>query len=100
MCRLSPIRRESIPELDSASVLCYHMIARQGKSTPSKEVGHDKERSLVMPMGISQSELSGNVRGEVASIGKLGCSRAHGSPELFVCKARLPEGGNGSSAVR
>ena len=29
---------------------------------PSKEVGHDTERSLVMPMGVSRSELSGNVR--------------------------------------
>jgi hypothetical protein len=28
---------------------------------PSKEVGHDTERGLVMPMGVSQSELSGNV---------------------------------------
>jgi hypothetical protein len=51
---------------------------------PSKEVGHDTERSLVMPMGISQSELSGNVRGEAASIVKVRCLRAHGSPELFV----------------
>jgi hypothetical protein len=30
---------------------------------PNKEVGHDTERSLVMPMGVSQSELPGNVRG-------------------------------------
>jgi hypothetical protein len=30
---------------------------------PSKEVGHDKKRSLVMPMGVSLSELSGNVAG-------------------------------------
>jgi len=28
---------------------------------PSKEVGHDTERSLVMPMGVSLSELSGSV---------------------------------------
>jgi len=28
---------------------------------PSKEVEHDTETSLVMPMGVSQSELSGNV---------------------------------------
>jgi len=28
---------------------------------PSKEVGHETERSLVMPMGVSLSELSGNV---------------------------------------
>jgi len=28
---------------------------------PSKEVGHDTKRGLVMPMGVSQSELSGNV---------------------------------------
>jgi hypothetical protein len=25
---------------------------------PGKEVGHDKDRSLVMPMGVSLSELS------------------------------------------
>jgi hypothetical protein len=30
---------------------------------PSKEVGHDTDRSLVMPMGVSQSELPGNVGG-------------------------------------
>jgi hypothetical protein len=60
---------------------------------PSKEVGHDTERSLVMPMGVSQSELPGNVRGEVASIGKRRCWRAVGSPELFVYKARLPRRG-------
>jgi hypothetical protein len=29
---------------------------------PSKEVGHDTERSLVVPMGVSQSELPGSVR--------------------------------------
>jgi hypothetical protein len=29
---------------------------------PSKEVGHDTERSLVMPMGVSLSELPGSVR--------------------------------------
>jgi hypothetical protein len=28
---------------------------------PSKEVGHDKKRSLVMPMGVSLSELPGSV---------------------------------------
>ena len=28
---------------------------------PSKEVGHDTERSLVVPMGVSSSELSGGV---------------------------------------
>jgi len=51
-----------------------------------------------MPMDVSPWELPGNVRGEVASIGKVRCLRAHGSPELFVCKARLPRRGNGSSA--
>jgi hypothetical protein len=30
---------------------------------PSKEVGHDKKRGLVMPMGVSRSELPGSVRG-------------------------------------
>ena len=65
---------------------------------PSKEVGHDTERSLVMPMGVSQSELPGSVRGKVASIGKARYWRAHGSPELFVCKARLPRRDNGSTA--
>jgi len=34
---------------------------RQEWSTPSKEVGHDTKRGLVMPMGVSLSELSGNV---------------------------------------
>jgi hypothetical protein len=29
---------------------------------PSKEVGHDKERSLVMPMGVSLSALSGGIK--------------------------------------
>jgi len=29
---------------------------------PSKEVGHDTDRSLVMQMGVSLSELPGNVR--------------------------------------
>jgi hypothetical protein len=29
---------------------------------PSKEVGHDTERSLVMPMGVSRSELPGSVK--------------------------------------
>jgi hypothetical protein len=29
---------------------------------PSKEVGHDTERSLVVPMGVSQSELPGSIR--------------------------------------
>ena len=28
---------------------------------PSKEVGYDTERSLVMPMGVSLSELSGSI---------------------------------------
>jgi hypothetical protein len=35
-----------------------------------KEVGHDKKRSLVMPMGLSSWELPGNARGEVVSIGR------------------------------
>jgi hypothetical protein len=65
---------------------------------PSKEVGHDTETSLVVPMGVSQAELSGSVRGEVASIGKVHRWRAIGSPEFFVCKTRLPRRGNGSSA--
>jgi len=30
---------------------------------PSKEVGHDTERSVVMPMGVSSRELPGSVRG-------------------------------------
>jgi len=51
---------------------------------PSKEVRRDTDRSLVMPMGVSLSELPGNVRGEAASIGKVRCWRAIGSPELFV----------------
>ena len=51
---------------------------------PSKEVGHDTERSLVMPMVVSWSKLPGSVRGEVASIGKVRCWRAVGSPELLV----------------
>jgi hypothetical protein len=29
---------------------------------PGKEVGHDRETSLVMPMGISLPELFGSVR--------------------------------------
>ena len=29
---------------------------------PSKEVGHDTNRGLVVPMGVSLSELSGSVR--------------------------------------
>jgi len=65
---------------------------------PSKEVGYDTQRSLVMPMDVSLSELPGNVMWEAVSIGKVRCWRASGSPELFVCKARLPIRGNGSSA--
>jgi len=56
---------------------------------PSKEVRHDTERSLVMPMDVSSLELPGNVRGEVVSRGKVRFWRAIGSPELFVYKARL-----------
>jgi hypothetical protein len=58
---------------------------------PSKEVGHDTKRSLVMPMDISSWELPGSV-GEVASIVRVRCWRAIGSLELFVYKARLPRG--------
>jgi hypothetical protein len=29
---------------------------------PSKEVGHDTNRGLVMPMGVSSSELPGSVK--------------------------------------
>ena len=65
---------------------------------PGKEVAHDTDRSLVMPMGVSLSELSDNVRGGVVSIGRVRCWRAIGSPELFVCKARLLRRGNGGSA--
>ncbi len=54
-----------------------------------KEVRHDTERSLVMPMVVSLLELLGNVREEVVSRGKVRCRRAIGSPELFVYKARL-----------
>jgi len=50
--------------LDTASVLCYHKNVRQEKSMPSKEVGHEKDRGLVMPMGVSSSELSGKVTGD------------------------------------
>jgi hypothetical protein len=28
---------------------------------PGKEVGHDKKRSLVMPVGVSLSELPGSI---------------------------------------
>jgi hypothetical protein len=53
---------------------------------PGKEVGHDKKRSLVVPMGVSLSELPGGVGG-----GRLGTWvhrwRATGSPELFVREA-------------
>jgi hypothetical protein len=73
------------------------MLGKNGQ-LPSKEVGHDTKRGLVMPMDVSLSELPGNVRGGVASIGKVRCLRAVGSPELFVCEARLPSRGNGSSA--
>jgi len=59
---------------------------------PSKEVGHDTDRSLVMQMGVSLSELPGNVRGEVASIVKVRCWRADGSPELFVIRQGSQEG--------
>jgi len=33
---------------------------------PGKEVGHDKNRSLAMPMGISLSELPSGVTGRSA----------------------------------
>jgi hypothetical protein len=65
---------------------------------PGKEVGHDTDRSLVMQMGVSLSELPGNVRGEVASIVKVRCWRADGSPELFVGNGRATRRAVGSSA--
>jgi hypothetical protein len=30
---------------------------------PSKEVGHDEKRGLVMPLGVSSSELPGSIGG-------------------------------------
>ena len=30
---------------------------------PSKEVGHDQKRGLVMPMGVSSGKLPGSVGG-------------------------------------
>ena len=45
-------------------------IVRQEQSMPGKEVGHDTDRSMVVPMGFSSSELAGNAKGEVVSIGR------------------------------
>jgi len=38
------------------------MNVRQEWLVPSKEVGHDTNRGLVMPMGVSLSELPGSIR--------------------------------------
>lgn len=46
---------------DIASVLCYNMFVRQERPMPGKEVGHDTDTSLVVPMGIPRWGLSGNV---------------------------------------
>jgi hypothetical protein len=40
------------------------MNARQKESMPGKEVGHDTQRSLVMPMDVSSWELPGSVGGK------------------------------------
>ena len=61
MCKLPPIQGESILNLDTASVLCYDIRAGHEKSMSGKEVGHDTQRGLVVPMGVSSSELSGGV---------------------------------------
>ena len=52
-------------------VFCYHIYARQMELMPGKEVGHDKNRSLVVPMGVSLSELPGGVGWR--SAGQSGC---------------------------
>ena len=57
----NPIYREAIHILDTTAISCYHINVRQGKSMPSKEVGHDTQRGLVVPVGVSSSELSGSV---------------------------------------
>jgi hypothetical protein len=56
---LSP--QESRHILDTTFVFCYHIGVGQRESMPGKEVGHDKKRSLVMPMGVSLSGLPGSV---------------------------------------
>ncbi len=43
---------------------CFAIIEVPGKSgRPGKEVGHDTDRGVVMPVGLSQLGLSGNLRG-------------------------------------
>ena len=53
-----------------------------------KEVGHGKDASVVMPLGVSWSELSASVnRRRVSEMSSRMCwRRAVGSPELFVVR--------------
>jgi hypothetical protein len=53
-----------------------------------KEVGHGKDASLVMLLGVSWSELSASVnRRRVSEMSNRMCwRRAVGSPELFVVR--------------
>lgn len=58
--------QESRHILDTTFVFCYDIGVRQRESMPGKEVGHDKKRSLVVPMGVSSRGLPGSVRGRSA----------------------------------
>jgi hypothetical protein len=64
---------------------------------PSKEVGHDKKRSLVMPMGISLSELSCGVARNCLWL--LSCIAGEQLEAPSSSSRRPPRRGNGNSAV-
>jgi len=46
---------------DIGLYICYNVDARRKWSVPGEEVEHDTETSVVMPMGVSLSGLSGDV---------------------------------------
>jgi hypothetical protein len=64
---------------------------------PGKEVGHDKKRSLVMPMGVSLSELPGGVRERSARYLEGTAGEQLEAPSSS--SRRLLRRGNGNSAV-
>jgi hypothetical protein len=64
---------------------------------PGKEVGHDKKRSMVVPMGVSLSELSGKVTGNCP--GQLRCIAGEQLEAPSSPSRRLPRRGNDGSVV-
>lgn len=65
---------------------------------PGKEVGHDTETSLVMPMGVSLSELSSIVtRSRLWQVRCVAGEQLEAPSSSY--KQRLPAWSNGSSVV-